>query len=96
MKKSSYVKGAAKKLSVFKEGRELLEQAIKRYPKNAEFRFIRLTIQENAPKILRYNKNTTEDKKAIVAGYKTMNSKTRAYIMDYARSSSLLKTSELK
>ncbi|MGH1336527.1 MAG: hypothetical protein ACRBFS_10395 [Aureispira sp.] len=96
MKKSSYVKGIAKKLSVFKEGRELLEQAITRYPKNAEFRFIRLTIQENAPKVLKYNKNTTDDKKAIIAGYKKMDSKTRAYIMDYARHSNLLKTSELK
>lgn len=96
MKKSGYLQGAAKKLTVFKEGRQLLEEAIVRYPSNTEFRFIRLTIQENAPKILRYNKQIEEDKQAVIAGYRKMDSKTRAYVMDYARSSTLLKTSELK
>lgn len=96
MKQAGYIRGAAKKLGVFKEGRQLLEQAIQRYPSNPEFCFIRLTIQENAPKILKYNQNIVEDKKVILAGYKKMDSRTRAYIMDYARSSSILKVSELK
>lgn len=96
MKKSSYMQGVSKKLSLFKEGRQLLEQSIKLYPNNPEFRFIRLTIQENAPKLLKYNKNTLEDKKVVVAGYTKMASNTRAYIKDYARSSKLLQVSELK
>jgi hypothetical protein len=96
MKKSSYMQGVTKKLSLFKEGRQLLEQSIQLYPNNPEFRFIRLTIQENAPKILKYNKNTIEDKKIVIAGYKKMGSSTRAYIKDYARSSKLLQVSELK
>lgn len=96
MKKSGYLQGAAKKLSVFKEGKTLLEQAIEKYPSNPEFRFIRLTIQEHAPKILKYNKNVAEDKKAVIEGYRKMDSKTRAYILDYANGSTLLKTSELK
>ncbi len=96
MKKSGYLQGATKKINVFKEGRQLLEQSIVRYPNNVEFRFIRLTIQENAPKILKYNKDIVEDKKAIIEGYKKMDSKTRAYVMDYARGSTLLNASELK
>lgn len=96
MKKSNYMQGVAKKLSLFKEGRQLLEQSIKLYPNNPEFRFIRLTIQENAPKVLKYNKNTAEDKKIVVAGYKKMTSHTRAYIRDYARGSKLLEVNELK
>lgn len=96
MKKSSYMQGVAKKLSLFKEGRQLLDQSIKLYPNNPEFRFIRLTIQENAPKVLKYNKNIIEDKKVVVAGYTKMASNTRAYIKDYARNSKLLQVSELK
>jgi hypothetical protein len=96
MKKSGYLQGAAKKISVFKEGRALLEKAIAQAPNNAEFRFIRLTIQENAPKILKYNKNIAEDKAIILAGYRKMDSKTRAYIKDYANQSALLTSAELK
>lgn len=95
MKKSNYMQGVASKLNLFKEGRQLLEQSIKLYPNNPEFRFIRLTIQENAPKVLKYNKNIVEDKKIVIAGYKKMASNTRAYIKNYARSSQLLQVSEL-
>jgi hypothetical protein len=90
MKKSDYLKSAAKKIATFKAGHKLLESAIKAEPNNVEYRFIRLTIQENAPKILKYNKNITEDKALILKGYKKMNSKTRAYVLDYAKQSNIL------
>lgn len=90
MKKSDYLKSAAKKIETFKAGHKLLESAIKADPNNAEYRFIRLTIQEHAPKILKYNKNIEEDKLFVIKGYKKMSSKTRAYILDYAKQSNLL------
>lgn len=90
MKKSDYLKSAAKKIETFKAGHKLLESSIKADPNNAEYRFIRLTIQENAPKILKYNKNIEEDKTLILKGYKKMSSKTRTYILDYAKQSDIL------
>lgn len=96
MKKANYVKGVAQKLELFKAGSQLLDKAIKRDPSNAEYRFIRLTIQEKAPRILKYNKNIAEDKRILVAGYKSMRSSTRSYVLDYAHSSEQLKVSDFK
>jgi len=95
MKKSNYLKSAAKKIETFKAGHKLLEASIKTDPNNTEYRFIRLTIQEHAPKILKYNKNITEDKALILKGYKKMPSKTRAYVLDYAKQSNILSAKEL-
>ena len=96
MKKANYVKGAASKLDFFRKGRKLLDAAVNSDPSNAEYRFIRLTIQENAPKILRYNKNIAEDKRILVAGYKELHANTRSYVLDYARDSGQLQVSDLR
>lgn len=96
MKRSDYLKSAAKKVETFKKGHKMLEAAIKKDPNNAEYRFIRLTIQEHAPKILKYNKNIEEDKVFILKGYAKMSSKTRAYILDYAKHSDILAAKDLK
>lgn len=96
MKKSGFMKTPAKKIEVFKVGHKLLEAAIDANPKNVEYRFIRLTIQENAPKILKYNKQITEDKALIVNGYQKMSKAIRAYILDYAQQSAILTAKELQ
>lgn len=96
MKKSGFLKKAAEKIAVFKEGHQLLEAAIKKYPQNAEYRFIRLTIQEHAPKILKYNKNITEDKALIIKEYNELQSTKKSYILDYAKQSEVLTTADLK
>ena len=96
MKKSDYLKSAAKKIETFKVGHKLLEFAIKNEPTNAEYRFIRLTIQEHAPRILKYNKNIEEDKVLILKGYKKMNSKTRTYVLDYAKQSNILSVKDFE
>jgi deoxyribodipyrimidine photolyase len=96
MKKADYLKAVAKKVEVFKFGHKLLEEAIEEYPNNIEYRFIRLTIQEHAPKILKYNKNIEEDKALVIGGYEKMSSKTRSYIMDYAEESEVLKIKDLQ
>lgn len=96
MKKSDYLTSAAKKIATFKVGHKLLEASIKADPTNVEYRFIRLTIQEHAPKILKYNKNIAADKALILKDYRTMNSKTRAYVLDYAKQSTILSAKDLK
>lgn len=49
------------KLKTFKKGRQLIEESIQMDPKNAELRFIRLSIQKKAPSFLGYRGNIAED-----------------------------------
>ncbi|MCE7041581.1 hypothetical protein [Dyadobacter sp. CY312] len=91
MKKAGFVKGAGNKVKMFKNGALLLEEEIKSNPKNVEYRFIRLSIQENAPKILKYNKNLNEDKKLIIEGFKKLDPELQKVIKNYAEGSDFLK-----
>ena len=50
----------------FIEGVTLVEYAITKSPNNIEARFIRLGIQENTPKLLKYKGNIDEDKHFIL------------------------------
>jgi hypothetical protein len=96
MKKAGFVKGVGSKLKTFKKGAQLLEEEIKGNPTNAEFRFLRLTIQEHAPGILNYDKELDEDKRAIVSGYSKLDAGLKEVISDYAKDSKVLKESDLK
>jgi len=96
MKKASLINSPIKKLNIFKEGKNLLETEISKYPINTEFRFIRLAIQEKAPDFLGYNTNLQEDKKIIVKNYSTIDNVLRKYILEYSKKSEILKTTDLK
>lgn len=83
------------KRAFFKEGVALLESAIEANPNNLELRFIRISIQENAPKIVKYRSNIEEDKLLILRDYK--NEKVTAVkqlIKDYVGTSSLFTPEE--
>lgn len=90
MKKASLVLSPKEKLSLFKEGSKKLESAIKSFPNNAEYRFLRFMIQENAPGFLRYNDNLQEDKKIIVTYYKSLAPAVQQAVKDYSKTSKLL------
>jgi hypothetical protein len=96
MKKAGYVKGVGGKVKTFKKGAHLLEDEIKGYPSNTEFRFLRLTVQEHAPKILKYNKELDDDKQAIIAGYSKLDPDLKEVITGYVKDSEILKQSDLK
>ena len=53
------------KLNTFNKGKKNIEQAIKKEPKNVELRFIRLSVQKNAPSFLGYYSNIKEDMQFI-------------------------------
>ncbi len=55
-----------KKLTLFQEGRELLEDAVRRDPANTEVRFMRFCVQSQAPGILGYSSNMKEDKRLLL------------------------------
>lgn len=96
MKKAGFVKGVGGKVKTFKKGAHLLEDEIKNNPGNTEFRFLRLTVQEHAPGILKYNKEIDADKQAIVSGYDKLDADLKNVIADYAKDSKVLKESDLK
>ena len=89
-KKASFAKSPMKKLSIFKEGTKLLEEAISKDKNNAEYRFLRLVIQENAPALLGYNKSKEMDKQVIEQNFERLSRELRAYIKAYANQSKVL------
>lgn len=90
MRKSGLLSIPAKKLAMFKEGHKKLENAIAKNPDDAEFRFLRLMVQENAPKALGYNKNIKQDGDFIRANYKNMPEIVQQSIINYSRTSKVL------
>ena len=96
MKKSGFLRGVNNKIKTFKRGVGLLEVEIKSNPDNTEYRFLRLTIQEHAPKILKYNKNLEEDKRVIISGYRKLEPDLQKIIKNYSANSGVIKKEDLK
>ena len=91
MKKAGLITRPAEKLSLFKAGRLKLEAAIKKDKENAEFSFLRLIIQEHAPKIVEYNNNIHADVSTIRTNFKTLSPVVQQAIQDYTKKSKVLK-----
>ncbi len=69
----------------------MLEAAIKDYPENAEFRFLRLMIQEHAPGILGYKNDLEKDSEFIQKSYKSLPDELQQIMVDYSKKSKFLK-----
>lgn len=77
-------KSVKQKKELFKEGVALVEYAVKKEPNNIEIRFIRLSIQQNIPKFLKYHKQIDTDKAFILKHLKTVKSTDlKKYITSY-------------
>lgn len=96
MKKADLVSNVADKLSNFSEGKKLLENSIAKFPNNAEFRFLRLAIQEKCPAFLKYNSSIQIDKKIVIDYYKNFTPEIKNAIILYSKSSKVLLTSDIK
>ena len=95
-KKASFEKAVQSKIKYFKAGATLLESEISKFPKQTEYRFLRLCIQENCPKILGYNKNIQEDVLLISTNYSQQSNLLKKIIYDYAKNSNALDHTLLK
>ena len=93
MKKAGMVTKARDKLSLFKSGRSKLELSIARNNENIEFRFLRLIIQEHAPKIVNYRNDLVSDSQLIRTNFKSLSHVVQQAIIDYSKKSRLLKPS---
>lgn len=62
------------KSSTFKSGVSLIEYAVENDVSNVETRFVRLSVQQNSPKFLKYNKEIEADKKFILNNFNQISS----------------------
>lgn len=93
--KAKYAKGIKNKKEYFKAGVALLESSVKADPQNIEIRCLRLSVQENAPKIVGYKDNIDEDKQFILNNFKDIDSKeVRVFVKNYVLQSSVFEDSE--
>lgn len=69
MIKANFAFNPYNKLSYFIKGKNLLDEAISSDSKNIELRFLRFSVQTNAPAFLGYSGKINEDKKEIMLAY---------------------------
>ena len=87
MKLSEFGKTPAEKLKTFKSGKAMLENSISSEQSNPEFRFLRLIIQENAPKMLKYNTDISSDAAFIKENIGKLPSDVKKAVSNYASKS---------
>jgi hypothetical protein len=90
MRKAGLVGGAGEKLKLFKAGRIKLETAILSDGENPEYHFLRLIIEEKAPKIVKYHHDLEADKQIIIKAYKNLPAVVQQAIIDYSKTSKVL------
>ena len=95
MKKAGLISGAGKKMNLFKDGHKKLEAAIKGNDENAEYRFLRLMIQEHAPKMLGYKEDLKKDSAYIRQSYKKLPAEVQEAILNYSKTSKILRSDDL-
>lgn len=71
---AKHVFSPIEKLKTFKEGKKLIDEAVLKEPNNIEIRFIRLSVQKNAPDFLGYKSNVKEDEEFIRKNRNTVSS----------------------
>lgn len=90
MKKAGLVKKPKDKLAFFKEGRIKLETEIHNNGGNTEYRFLRLIIQEHAPKITKYRAQVDEDTQYIKKNFSSLPPVVQEVVKDYSKTSAIL------
>lgn len=83
------------KLSLFKEGKEYLELTVLADPDNLEIRFLRFSIQSEAPSFLGYYDSIDEDKNILISSLNGVkDKKLQKRIADYLKTSDELSDQE--
>jgi hypothetical protein len=92
MKKAGLMGKPKDKINLFKAGKTKLEAAIANDKNNTEFRFLRLILQEHAPKIVKYRNNLDEDSKFISTNFDKLSNTLQKLVSAYSKKSKILKT----
>ncbi|MGG5209671.1 hypothetical protein ACQWU4_12035 [Chryseobacterium sp. MIQD13] len=73
--------------ALVKNGATSLESIIKSNPNNIELRVIRLSVQENIPKIVGYRGSMKDDKAFLINNYSKQNAALKSYVKKFAMQS---------
>jgi hypothetical protein len=95
MKKAGLLQGTPAKIDLFKTGHRGLEESIKKDSNHVEYRFLRLMIQENSPKILNYHHDLQKDASYLRKHYKQLDPVVKQALLKYSKSSKILKPEDL-
>jgi hypothetical protein len=96
MKEAKFAISPFTKLERFNKGKDLLEAVISQNKSNAEYRFLRLMVQENAPSILGYDEAIQQDSQLIVAQFNELSATIQTVVLNYSKTSKALSYSKLK
>lgn len=96
MKEAKFAISPFTKLERFNKGKDLLEAVISQNKSNAEYRFLRLMVQENAPSILGYDEAIQQDSHLIVAQFNELSATIQTVVLNYSKTSKTLSYSKLK
>ncbi|PWN61450.1 hypothetical protein [Chryseobacterium oncorhynchi] len=80
--------------ALVKTGATSLEAIIKSNPNNAELRLIRLSVQENIPKIVGYRGSLKDDKAFLLSNYNKQSTALKNYIKRFALQSKTITEAE--
>lgn len=95
MKKAGLVTGPKNKLELFKQGHKKLEAVLQKDTSNAEFRLLRLMIQEKSPGVLGYKNELGKDGLFIKTNFKKLPPAAQQAAIDYGRGSKILQLGNL-
>jgi len=91
MRKAGLITKPKEKLKLFKSGMMKMETALLADSSNTEFHFLRLVIEEQAPKVVKYNSHIEKDKLFIQNNFKIASPVVQDAILDYSRNSKILR-----
>ena len=90
MKKAGLLTRPADKLKSFKPGRIKLESALRKDSTNGEYHFLRLAIQEHAPRVVKYSKDLQKDSQYVHYTFKNLSPVVQKAIINYSKNSKIL------
>ncbi|MDO4880929.1 MAG: hypothetical protein Q3983_06585 [Capnocytophaga sp.] len=85
-----------RRTNYLRRGKQNIEEAISENPNSLEIRLIRLSVQENLPKVVPYRKNIEEDKKMLIENYAQQSTELQQYIKGYVQKSKSFTEEEKK
>jgi len=98
MRKAGLVGAVTQKFSFFKNGSKMMDEAILANigAINTELRYLRLMVQEQAPRILGYRDNLKSDASHLKLNYKELPSETLYALRGYCKKSDILSINDFK
>lgn len=92
--KARYGDNVREKKEFFEKAVEHIESAVQAEPNNPEIRLIRLSVQENSPRIVKYKTNMDEDKALVLESFDSQSEVVKRCIKDYVSNSDFFSEEE--